>query len=111
MKEAVSQLGNLLAHLPPRGDSEVIETLLQQQGITVERIVSTGQCSEEGFWYEQERNEWVLLVQGSARLAWEDGSETALQAGDYVFIPALKRHRVAWTDPQATTIWLAIFFV
>ena len=96
--------------MPAAAHSEAVETLLEQGGVRIERIVSTGQCSEEGFWYEQEENEWVLLVQGSARLGWEDGVDTALAAGDYVFIPALKRHRVAWTDPSATTIWLALFF-
>lgn len=102
--------GNILSAAPDARMAEVFEPLWQEQGVLIERIVSRGQRSAPGEWYEQEQNEWVLLLQGAARLCWEDGSETALTEGDYVAIPALRKHRVEWTDPDQDTIWLAIHF-
>ena len=77
----------------------------------IERIVSHGHASPADFWYDQEEAEWVLLVQGSALLAFADGRETALEAGDYVHIPAHCRHRVVQTDPNMPTVWLAVFYL
>lgn len=100
--------GNLLDKLPTVGQGEVFEALLERQGVLIERIVSRGQCSAPDFWYESRRTEWVLLLRGSARLMWGDGSEQALESGDYVTIPAHCRHRVAWTAPDQETVWLAV---
>jgi len=80
-------------------------------GLKIERIISQGQASPPGFWYDQAWNEWVILLKGSATLQFEDEPATrALGAGDYVFIPARKRHRVEWTEPQQPTVWLAVHF-
>ena len=85
-------------------------TLLHASDVgRVERIVSAGHASPEGFWYDQEQSEWVLLLAGSAVLAFEDGS-IEMNPGDYVLIPAHRRHRVESTSPKEKTIWLALFF-
>ena len=76
--------------------------------LRIERIVSRGHASPDGFWYDQESSEWVLLVAGAARLRFEGEEPLHLKPGDYVHIPAHRRHRVEWTDPDAATIWLAI---
>lgn len=82
--------------------------------VRIERIVSRGQCSPPGFWYEQEDNEWVMVVKGEAELRFEnvpDGDRTIrLTVGMYVDIPAGVRHRVEWTTPDADTVWLAVFY-
>lgn len=101
---------NLLAALPPASPDEAIETLLQAEGVRVERIVSTGQASPAGFWYDQDEAEWILIMAGRARLFIEgEAQERELGPGDSLFLPAHCRHRVAWTQPGAPTVWLAIF--
>jgi cupin 2 domain-containing protein len=92
-------------------DSEDFTALLARPGLKIERIVSRGQASPPGFWYDQPRNEWVIVLKGGAGLRFEDEpSERVLGAGDYVFIPARKRHRVEWTAPLEATVWLAVHF-
>ena len=88
---------------------EVTEVLLQRPDLRVERIISTGQASPPGFWYDQEEDEWVTVVQGQAALQWEDESRTELGAGDWVLIPAHKKHRVEHTSSNPPCVWLAIF--
>lgn len=102
--------GNILEGLPNAAGGEVFEALARSAGVLIERIVSRGQRSAPGQWYEQAQNEWVIVLRGAACLRWEDGSELALTEGDFVFIPALKRHRVEWTDPDHDTVWLAVHF-
>jgi len=87
---------------------EFFETILSGRNIRVERIISTGQTSPPGFWYDQNNDEWVALLQGEARLAWPDGRTQTLRAGDWLFIPAHERHRVEWTSQESACIWLAI---
>jgi len=101
---------NMLAALPPPGADEAVEMLLQGDGVRVERIVSHGQSSPDGYWYDQDEAEWVLVLSGRARLTIEgEAEDRALGPGDSVFLPAHCRHRVAWTEPGAATVWLAIF--
>lgn len=102
--------GNLLAGLPSGTQAgECVETLLGTSGLRIERIVSTGQASPPGFWYDQTEGEWVLLASGSARLRFEDEKAARfLQAGDWLYIAPRRRHRVDWTDPAAPTVWLAV---
>ncbi len=104
--------GNLFAALPDQPQTaERIEALLTQPGLRIERIVSTGQASPAGFWYEQAGAEWVLLLQGSAGLRFADETEARrLQAGDWFVIEPRRRHRVEWTSPDGPTVWLAIHF-
>jgi cupin 2 domain-containing protein len=101
---------NMLAGLPSAGADEAIESLLQGDGIRVERIVSYGHASPPGFWYDQQEAEWVLVMSGRARLTIEGEMEDRLLGpGDSLFLPAHCRHRVAWTAPGEPTVWLAIF--
>jgi cupin 2 domain-containing protein len=101
--------GNLFANLPTSLPEEEIATLLTLPGARVERIVSTGQASPEGFWYDQDWTEWVVVLSGSAALVMEgEDSPRVLCPGDYVEIPPHVRHRVEWTEAGAPTVWLAI---
>jgi cupin 2 domain-containing protein len=88
---------------------ESVEILVQEGGVRVERIVSRGHASPEGFWYDQAETERVLLVRGAARLEFEGGRTLEVRPGDWVHIAAHERHRVAWTAPDQETIWIAIF--
>ena len=101
---------NLLRELPDAGAAEVAEHVLAAPGVRIERIVSQGQCSPPGFWYDQPEAEWVLLLAGRARLHFADEDvPRSLTAGDWLAIAAHRRHRVEWTDPTQPTIWLAVF--
>lgn len=103
--------GNIFEHVPDEVPCEQFEELLAAEGIRVERIVSTGQASPPGFWYEQAWSEWVVLLSGTAGLLLEgEPTPRELGKGDYLLIPAGKRHRVEWTDATEPTIWLAIHF-
>lgn len=101
---------NLL--LPPEGplDEERFETLAGRGDVRIERIVSLGHASPEGFNYDQEEYEWIMLLTGEARLSFEDGETIALRPGDSYEITAHRRHRVDWTKPGELTIWLAVFY-
>jgi cupin 2 domain-containing protein len=103
-------LDNLFAHLPPAGAAdEQFTALLSEPGLVVQRIVSTGQSSPPGFWYDQPEAEWVMLVSGEALLRFADEAEARrLKPGDFVDIAPGRRHRVDWTRPDEPTIWLAI---
>ena len=101
---------NLLDHLPGEGP-ELFETLLQTGSFRLERIVSTGQATPPGEWYDQERDEWVLLVSGDAGLRFEgEAAARRLRPGDHVLIPAHSRHRVEWTAAGQATVWLALHY-
>lgn len=105
-----TQQRNLLSPLPATDSCETFEHLLTARGVRLERIVSRGHASPPGFWYDQADAEWVMLLAGQARLAIEGlPEERLLNPGDAVFLPAHCRHRVAWTDPNQTTVWLALF--
>ena len=100
--------GNLFARLDGAGSAEIVSELLTRPGLRIERIVSTGQTSPQGFWYHQSTDEWVIVVAGAARLDFDGDAPCDLLPGDYLMIPAQKRHRVAWTHPALPTIWLAL---
>lgn len=102
--------GTLLDALPASLPDELFTTLAQADGVRIERIVSTGQASPQGFWYDQEWAEFVLLVAGSAGLEMEGAAVRTLGPGDWAVIPAHARHRVAWTDPDRPTVWLAVHY-
>ncbi len=101
---------NLFASLPECLDEEVFETLLKNDKLKIERIVSRGHASPETGWYDQQRHEWVAVLQGAALIAFDDGSEVSMKVGDFIAIPAHRKHRVAWTDPETETVWLAIHY-
>lgn len=101
---------NLYTPLPDARREEVFTDLLTYNGLKIERIVSQGQNTQDGEWYDQHQHEWVLLLQGAARLEFADGTEISLGPGDHMNIPAHCRHRVSWTTPEQPTIWLAVFY-
>ncbi len=91
-------------------DQEIFESLVSAKDVLIERIISTGQITLSGEWYDQEQDEWVILLQGEASLAYADGSQTKLITGDYLLIPAHKKHRVTYTSCEPPCIWLAVHF-
>jgi cupin 2 domain-containing protein len=101
--------GNLFADIPARLDREQITTLISAPDLRIERIVSRGQSSPPGFWYDQAQSEWIIVLAGSAMVTF-DGDSAAIRMGpgDHVHIPAHRRHRVEWTDPAQATVWLAV---
>ena len=101
---------NLLSPLPDAEAAERVDALLTRPGLRIERIVSRGQASPPGFWYDQPQAEWVVVLAGAARLRFQDESEArVLGPGDCVDIAPHRRHRVEWTDPTVPTVWLAVF--
>jgi len=102
---------NLFDSLPDTCAVECVNILLTRSRVRIERIVSFGQASPPGFWYDQEEGEWVVVLAGAARLRFADESEVRLLGpGDWLDIVPHRRHRVEWTDPMTPTIWLAIFY-
>lgn len=92
-------------------EEEVVDVLVESKGIRIERIVSTGQATPEGEWYDQDRDEWVVLLRGAARLRFEDPDESIeLVPGAFLNIAAHRRHRVEWTDGDGPTVWLAVHY-
>ena len=89
-------------------NQELFESLVSADNILIERIISTGQTTPPGEWYDQDRDEWVILLQGSASLAYADGTDIKLTTGDYLFIPAHQKHRVEYTSSEPPCIWLAV---
>lgn len=101
--------GSLLSELPVALAQERIDTLLARPGVRIERIVSTGQASAPGFWYDQPQDEWVCVIAGSASVLIEgEGTPRVLKPGDWLELPAHKKHRVEWTDAAQPTVWLAV---
>jgi cupin 2 domain-containing protein len=104
-------LKSIFADIPTTLPDELVEVLAATSTVRIERIVSLGHASPEGFWYDQEADEWVLLLRGGARLRFEgDDHSVAMKPGDCLQIPAHRRHRVEWTDPGEPTIWLAVHY-
>jgi cupin 2 domain-containing protein len=98
--------GNAPQNLP-----EELTTVLQEgTGVRIERIVSTGHRSPNGFWYDQPENEWLMVLTGAAKLTFED-RVMELLPGDTINIPAHQKHRVEWTTPDEPTVWLAVFYI
>jgi cupin 2 domain-containing protein len=104
-------MGSILEDIPIELPEEIVDTICATNRVRIERIVSRGHASPEGFWYDQEKNEFVLVVRGSAGLKIEKQDKILiLKAGDYYHIGAHVKHRVEWTDPTCETIWLAVHY-
>lgn len=102
---------DLFADIPEELKDELIETILQTSNFRIERIVSQGHCSKEGFWYNQSDNELVMLLKGSATLRFENQPQPIkMNPGDYLHIEKHIRHRVESTDKKQETIWLAVHY-
>lgn len=100
---------NIFGNLSPQIPDEVFTSLLNAEHVRIERIVSHGQASPEGFWYDQDQHEWVIVLKGHAKLRMGD-DQIEMKAGDFVNIPAHLKHRVEWTSPDEPTVWLAVFY-
>jgi cupin 2 domain-containing protein len=110
-QECESRSQNLLSPLLSQLPGELVETLAESKHLRIERIVSTGHASPQGFWYDQEEAEWVVVLKGEAKLLFEGETQRIhLKPGDHVTIPAHRRHRVEWTTPNEPTVWLAVFY-
>jgi len=102
---------NLYRDIPADLPLESFEALLQTGAFRLERILSRGHAAPKDEWYDQDRPEWVLLLQGSAGLRIEGQTKLIhLQPGDFLTLPAHLRHRVEWTDPECDTVWLALHY-
>lgn len=104
------KLKNIFECLPDSIDEETIDLLVESGKLKIERIVSRGQSSAEKKWYDQEHNEWVMVVAGEAILAIKGEEDIHLTAGSHINLPAHTLHRVSWTHPDTDTIWLAVHY-
>jgi len=107
----MNEIKNIFENIPDHIPEELFQEILKTENIKVERIVSKGHSSPDNYWYDQEENEWVILLKGSAGLLFEgDEKAVRLKSGDYINIPSHTKHRVEWTDPDMETVWLAIHY-
>ncbi|MBF0430791.1 MAG: cupin domain-containing protein [Fibrobacteria bacterium] len=103
-------MNNFFTNIPNQLDKEVMENIFTSQNIRIERILSRGQTSPEQGWYDQDENEWVMVLEGAGILLFETGKQITMEKGDYLHIQAHEKHKVSWTTPDDTTIWLAVFY-
>ena len=104
-------MNNIFSNIPASLPDELVDILAEHQNIRIERIVSRGHTSPDGFWYDQDQSEFVLVVSGEAELRFEgENDPVRMQAGDYLVIPANRKHRLEWTSPDQDTVWLAVFY-
>ncbi len=102
---------NIFSGIKDQSPEEIFETIIKTNQFKIERIISSGQSTDKGNWYNQDRSEWVIVLKGSAGLIFEDNRKVVImKPGDYINIPAHKKHRVEWTDPEGETIWLAVHY-
>lgn len=100
---------SLIANLPISREEETFEDILKRPGVRLERIISYGQSTPPGEWYDQSWDEWVMVVSGEAELLIEgEVDPMTLSAGDSLLLPAHCRHRVESTLKDQPTVWLAL---
>lgn len=98
---------NIFDDIPHNMPKEVVQTLHQADDVRIERIISHGHASPADFWYDQPQHEWVIVLKGAARLQFEEAM-VEMKVGDFINIPAFKKHRVDWTTPDEPTVWLGV---
>ena len=103
-----SDIKNIFDGIPENIMHEICEPLIDNKALKIERIISKGHVSPPTGWYDQDKNEWAMVLKGAAILLFEDKSSVNMKAGDYINIPAHKKHRVEWTDPETETVWLTV---
>ena len=107
----VIRIENIFEAIPSREAAEQFVELLSRPHLRIERIVSTGHASPDGFWYDQPHAEWIMVLSGEARLVFADeAAARCLRRGDFVDIAPHRRHRVEWTHPEEPTVWLAVHY-
>tara|TARA_R110002049_G_scaffold185580_3_gene353786 strand:+ start:6711 stop:7058 length:348 start_codon:yes stop_codon:yes gene_type:complete len=109
--ESQEPIRNLLDDIPASMPDEIVDTLVDHSNTRVERIISTGHRSPDGFWYDQNEHEWVVVIRGAAVILFEDSdAPIRLGVGDHLHIAAHRRHRVQWTSADEPTVWIAVFY-
>ena len=103
-------MNNIFNAIPDDLSAEIFEQLVDTDKVRIERIISNGQQSPESGWYDQDKNEWLIILKGEAILLFDDESTIKLKTGDFTNIAAHKKHRVEWTKPDTETIWLAVHY-
>lgn len=106
-KENIFHIGRV----PAINESELIGRIIDSENFIIERIVSSGHVTPENTWYDQNKDEWVMLIQGSATIEFADKTSVEMKAGDYLHIPAHHKHRVTYTSSGPHCIWLAVHFL
>ncbi|HED32691.1 MAG TPA: cupin domain-containing protein [Gammaproteobacteria bacterium] len=96
--------------MPEDMSEEVFELIVQSPTVKIERIISRGHSSPESGWYDQDKNEWIIVMKGEAIICFEGDKDIRLKNGSYLNIPAHSKHKVKWTDPDVETIWLAVYY-
>ena len=100
---------NIYKNIPAYLPEELFDIIHENKNIKIERIVSKGHSSAQDFWYDQDMNEFVILLQGRAEIQLKENRDVVrLSPGDYIIIPAHVKHRVQWTSRDEETIWLAV---
>lgn len=103
----MTSLSNIFDDIPLHLPDELFTMLLESKNLRIERIISHGHASAADFWYDQPQHEWVIVLKGAARLHFEDGM-VEMKPGDFINIPAFKKHRVDWTTPDEQAVWLGV---
>ncbi len=101
---------NIFKNIPKHINEEIFEDIFLNDNIKIERIISKGDVTSDREWYDQDNNEWVIVMKGEAVLSFENQEDIRLKSGDYINIPAHTKHRVSWTIETQETIWLAIHY-
>ncbi|MGA2061558.1 MAG: cupin domain-containing protein [Thermoguttaceae bacterium] len=102
---------NIFDGIPSELGKELFTTIHTAKKFRLERIVSHGQCSPQGFWYDQNENEWLIVLEGNASIQFDGDPESVeLHPGSYLNIPAHVKHRLARTSQTQQTVWLAIHY-
>lgn len=106
-EQAGDGIKNIFDDIPQHLPKELVQTLIHAADMRIERIISHGHASPEGFWYDQPQHEWVIVLKGAARLQFEHGM-VEMKPGDFINVPAHQKHRVDWTTPDEPTVWLGV---
>ena len=104
---------NIFKDIPSDLPDELIEKITGDatKDISIERIISRGHASPQDFWYDQDKNEFVIVLKGKAGLIFKGSKKIVeMSPGDYINIPAHALHRVEWTSSEEDTVWLTIHY-
>jgi len=89
---------NFLSKIPSQIPKEIFESIASSENVKIERIISKGQATQKGKWYDQEKNEFVLVLKGNAVIEFDNNEKVSMNEGDYVIIPKHVKHRVTETS-------------
>jgi cupin 2 domain-containing protein len=87
---------------------ELFEVIATLDDARIERIITQKPYSSPGQWYNQEQDEWVVLLRGNATIEIRDQGLIELRSGDYIMLPAHCQHRITRTSADPACIWLAV---